>query len=117
MNAVKSVEIVLEAASAIELPSGEWSARARNHLDSLTKPLGSLGRLEDLAAQLVSVRRDRSAEPLKKAVYVFAADHGVTVEGVSAYPSEVTRQMVLNFLARGAAINVLARLHGVKMTV
>jgi nicotinate-nucleotide--dimethylbenzimidazole phosphoribosyltransferase len=117
MNAVKSVEIVLEAASAIELPSGEWNARARKHLDSLTKPLGSLGRLEDLAAQLVSVRRDRSAEPLKKAVYVFAADHGVTVEGVSAYPSEVTRQMVLNFLARGAAINVLAGLHRADMNV
>jgi nicotinate-nucleotide--dimethylbenzimidazole phosphoribosyltransferase len=117
MNAVKSVEMVLEAASAIELPSGEWSAQARIHLDSLTKPLGSLGRLEDLASQLVSVRRERSAEPLRKAVYVFAADHGVTVEGVSAYPSEVTRQMVLNFLARGAAINVLAGFHRVNMNV
>ena len=56
-------------------------------------------------------------EPLQKAVYVFAADHGVTAEGVSAYPSEVTRQMVLNFLAQGAAINVLAKLHRVEMNV
>jgi nicotinate-nucleotide--dimethylbenzimidazole phosphoribosyltransferase len=117
MSAVTSGEMMLETVSAIELPSAEWSARARKHLDSLTKPLGSLGRLEDLAAQMVSVRRERFAEPLRKAVYVFAADHGVTVEGVSAYPSEVTQQMVLNFLARGAAINVLARLHGVEMNV
>jgi nicotinate-nucleotide--dimethylbenzimidazole phosphoribosyltransferase len=114
---VTSGEMILKAMSAIESPSGEWSTLARKHLDSLTKPLGSLGRLEDLAAQLVSVRRERSAEPLRKAVYVFAADHGVTVEGVSAYPSEVTRQMVLNFLAQGAAINVLARLHGAEMNV
>jgi nicotinate-nucleotide--dimethylbenzimidazole phosphoribosyltransferase len=117
MNAVTSGEMILKVASAIEPSSAEWSAQARKHLDLLTKPLGSLGRLEDLAAQLVSVRRERSAEPLRKAVYVFAADHGVTVEGVSAYPSEVTRQMVLNFLAQGAAINVLARLHGAQMNV
>jgi nicotinate-nucleotide--dimethylbenzimidazole phosphoribosyltransferase len=83
----------------------------------LTKPLGSLGRLEDLAAQYVAIRRERAMEPMKAGVYVFAADHGVTAEGVSAYPSEVTRQMVLNFVAGGAAINVLARLHGVALTV
>jgi nicotinate-nucleotide--dimethylbenzimidazole phosphoribosyltransferase len=105
------------AASAIQQPDERWSARARAHLDSLTKPLGSLGQLEDLATQLVSIQRERFAEPLQKAVYVFAADHGITAEGVSAYPSEVTRQMVLNFLADGAAINVLARLHHVAMNV
>jgi nicotinate-nucleotide--dimethylbenzimidazole phosphoribosyltransferase len=103
--------------SGIEPPSQQWLARARAHLDVLTKPLGSLGRLEDLAAQMVSIRQQDYAEPLRKAVYVFAADHGVTAEGVSAYPSEVTRQMVLNFLAHGAAINVLAKLHGVEMNV
>jgi nicotinate-nucleotide--dimethylbenzimidazole phosphoribosyltransferase len=65
----------------------------------------------------VSIRQVDFAEPLQKAVYVFAADHGVTTEGVSAYPSEVTRQMVLNFLAEGAAINVLAKLHRVQMNV
>jgi nicotinate-nucleotide--dimethylbenzimidazole phosphoribosyltransferase len=103
--------------STIEPPSQQWLARARAHLDVLTKPLGSLGRLEDLAAQMVSIRQQDYAEPLRKAVYVFAADHGITAEGVSAYPSEVTRQMVLNFVAHGAAINVLAKLHGVEMNV
>jgi nicotinate-nucleotide--dimethylbenzimidazole phosphoribosyltransferase len=104
-------------ASAIESPNEEWLARARTHLDALTKPLGSLGMLEDIAAQMVSIRQEDFALPLRKAVYVFAADHGVTAEGVSAYPREVTRQMVLNFLAHGAAISVLARLHDVELIV
>jgi nicotinate-nucleotide--dimethylbenzimidazole phosphoribosyltransferase len=107
---------VSEIACAIESPSEMWLARARAHLDVLTKPLGSLGVLEDIAAQMVSIRQ-QEFEPLRKAVYVFAADHGITAEGVSAYPSEVTRQMVLNFLAQGAAINVLARLHDADMKV
>jgi nicotinate-nucleotide--dimethylbenzimidazole phosphoribosyltransferase len=98
-------------------PSEAWRKKARLHLDTLTKPIGSLGRLEDLAAQMVAIRQERFAEPISKAVYVFAADHGITAEGVSAYPREVTHQMVLNFLAEGAAINVLARLHGVALRV
>lgn len=109
--------IVSEIVSGMRSPSEAWLARARAHLDVLTKPLGSLGMLEDIAAQMVSIRQDGFAEPLRKVVYVFAADHGITAEGVSAYPSEVTRQMVLNFLGQGAAINVLARLHHVEMTV
>jgi nicotinate-nucleotide--dimethylbenzimidazole phosphoribosyltransferase len=108
---------VSELVSAIESPSELWFKRARAHLDVLTKPLGSLGMLEEIAAQMVSIRQGNSAEPLRKAVYVFAADHGITAEGVSAYPSEVTRQMVLNFLAQGAAINILAKLHRVEMNV
>jgi nicotinate-nucleotide--dimethylbenzimidazole phosphoribosyltransferase len=108
---------VYEFASAIGSPSEEWLARARAHLDVLTKPLGSLGMLEDIAAQMVSIQQETFAEPLRKAVYVFAADHGITAEGVSAYPSEVTRQMVLNFLTHGAAINILAKLHHVEMNV
>jgi nicotinate-nucleotide--dimethylbenzimidazole phosphoribosyltransferase len=103
--------------STIEPPSQQWLARARARLDQLTKPLGSLGKLEDLAAQMVSIREGAFADPMRKAVYVFAADHGVTAEGVSAYPSEVTRQMVLNFLAHGAAINVLAKLHRAEINV
>lgn len=100
---------------AIAPPSEVWLQRARARLDTLTKPLGSLGRLEDLAAQIVSILQERTEDasilPLRKSVYVFAADHGITAEGVSAFPREVTRQMVLNFLAQGAAVSVLARLH------
>ncbi|MDQ2833190.1 MAG: nicotinate-nucleotide--dimethylbenzimidazole phosphoribosyltransferase [Acidobacteriota bacterium] len=116
MNA-ETRQMVADIASSMEEPSETWARRARTHLDSLTKPPGSLGRLEDIAAQLVSIRQEHFAEPLRKAVYVFAADHGVTAEGVSAYPSEVTRQMVLNFLRGGAAVNVLAKLHGVDVRV
>ena len=112
-----SQSIASEIASVIKPPSEQWLARAREHLDTLTKPLGSLGRLEDLAAQIVAIRQERFGERVSKAVYVFAADHGVTAEGVSAYPREVTHQMVLNFLAQGAAINVLAHLHGVDLQV
>ena len=92
-------------------PRKQWHTVARARLDTLTKPPGSLGRLEDLAAQWVAIRQERHADSIQKAVYIFAADHGISVEGVSAYPREVTHQMVLNFLAEGAAINVLARLH------
>ena len=113
----ESRSVVSEVVCTIESPSEPWRARARAHLDLLTKPLGSLGMLEDIAAQMVSIRQEAFAAPLRKAVYVFAADHGITAEGVSAYPSEVTRQMVLNFLAEGAAINVLARLNDVEMNV
>ena len=94
-----------------------YLAEARAHLDSLTKPLGSLGRLEDLAAQWFAICEGRFPATLNKSVYVFAADHGITAEGVSAYPSQVTQQMVLNFLAGGAAINVLARLNQVEVNV
>ena len=112
-----SLAVVSKIVAAMEPPSEQWFTRARAHLDALTKPIGSLGMLEDIAAQMVSIRQNDFAEPLRKAVYVFAADHGITAEGVSAYPSEVTRQMVLNFLAEGAAINVLAKLHLVQLNV
>src|SRR4051812_28613957 len=98
-------------------PDPGWLKEARSHLDNLTKPLGSLGRLEDIAARLVAIRGGEIDVPLKKAAYVLAGDHGVVAEGVSAYPKEVTRQMVLNFLQQGAAINVLASLHEVKLTI
>jgi nicotinate-nucleotide--dimethylbenzimidazole phosphoribosyltransferase len=103
--------------SQIVAPPDAYRVQASAHLDSLTKPLGSLGRLEDLAAQWFAIRHGDLSAPASKAVYVFAADHGITAEGVSAYPSEVTRQMVLNFLSGGAAINVLARLNGVEVNV
>jgi nicotinate-nucleotide--dimethylbenzimidazole phosphoribosyltransferase len=86
-----------------------WLAQARERLDSLTKPPGSLGRLEELAARYVAIRGEVFPSLEKKQVVVFAGDHGVVAEGVSAYPQEVTSQMVLNFLRGGAGINVLAR--------
>jgi nicotinate-nucleotide--dimethylbenzimidazole phosphoribosyltransferase len=112
-----SHSVVEELVQGIEPPSEKWRERARQRLETLTKPLGSLGRLEDIAAQVVAIRGERLSYFITKAAYVFAADHGVTEEGVSAYPREVTRQMVLNFLAEGAAINVLARKHGAAMHV
>jgi nicotinate-nucleotide--dimethylbenzimidazole phosphoribosyltransferase len=108
---------IVDQIATIEPPSEQGRQRARAHLDTLTKPLGSLGRLEDLAAQIVAIRGERITEPNNKGVYIFAADHGITAESVSAYPREVTHQMVLNFLAGGAAINVLARLHNVALYV
>ena len=98
-------------------PSEDWRQKACAHLDTLTKPLGSLGRLEDIAAQIVAIRQGEITEPLNKGVYVFASDHGITAEGVSAYPREVTYQMVLNFLRQGAAVNVLANLHRAELQV
>jgi nicotinate-nucleotide--dimethylbenzimidazole phosphoribosyltransferase len=110
-------QLIANLRSNISAPSEAARDTARTRLDNLTKPLGSLGRLEDLAAQWVSIRRDLATEPIRKAIYVFAADHGVTAEGVSAYPREVTHQMVLNFLAGGAAINVLAHTHNATLHV
>ncbi len=93
----------------IEPLKEEFFQIAWQRLDTLTKPLKSLGRLEEIAAQLVAIYQNPMPEIKKKAVLVFASDHGVTEEGVSAYPKEVTAQMVFNFLRGGAGINVLAR--------
>ncbi len=81
----------------------------RNHLDNLTKPKGSLGDLEDFALRLAAIQGSVPPKVNKRINIVFAADHGITEAGVSLYPSDVTAQMVSNFLAEGAAINVLAR--------
>src|SRR5215468_6872126 len=82
---------------------------ARERQNKLTKPPGSLGRLEELSIQLAGITANALPSTENKVVIVMAADHGVTHEGVSAYPAEVTPQMVMNFLHGGAAINVLAR--------
>ncbi|WP_100401072.1 nicotinate-nucleotide--dimethylbenzimidazole phosphoribosyltransferase [Bacillus sp. FJAT-44742] len=79
------------------------------HINSLTKPIGSLGSLEQLAIKLAGIKRSTQPEVDPATVIVMAADHGVTKEGVSAFPSEVTKQMVHNFMNEGAAINVLAQ--------
>ncbi len=86
--------------------------QAQVRQNRLTKPPGSLGRLEEISIQLAGMKADPMPEVSRKAVIVMAADHGVALEGVSAFPVEVTKQMVLNFLHGGAAINVLARQAG-----
>ncbi|MBW1982751.1 MAG: nicotinate-nucleotide--dimethylbenzimidazole phosphoribosyltransferase [Deltaproteobacteria bacterium] len=90
---------------------------AQAKIDGKTKPVGSLGRLEDLAIQVGIIQRNLNPQINRKFLLVFAGDHGVVQEGVSAYPQEVTAQMVKNFLAGGAAINVLCRHHGIHMRV
>jgi len=97
--------------------SPEWLTKAQKRLDSLTKPRGSLGRLEELAARVVAIREEERPSLKNRDVFVFVGDHGVTSAGVSAYPQEVTALMVRNFLAGGAAINVLARSAGAAVSV
>lgn len=93
-------------------------ALAGQRLDCLTKPQGSLGRLEEFAQRIVAITGDPMPPPFaKKAIFVFAGDHGVVDEGVSLFPKEVTVQMVHNFLAGGAGINVLARHAGTDVVV
>ena len=84
-------------------------AAARYRQDSLTKPRGSLGRLEELSIKVAGIKGKASSRFHDKVIVVMAADHGVVAEGVSLYPQEVTAQMVRNFLRGGAGINVLAR--------
>ena len=90
---------------------------AQARLDGLTKPLGSLGRLEELAQRVVAITRDKNPRMQNKVIFTLAGDHGVVEEGVSAYPQEVTAQMVYNLLRGGAGINVLARDVGARVVV
>jgi nicotinate-nucleotide--dimethylbenzimidazole phosphoribosyltransferase len=99
-------------------PPDEAAARAAQaREDSLTKPPGSLGRLEEIAIRLAGITGSPIPQIQDKVVIVMAADHGVVHEGVSAYPQAVTAQMVMNFLAGGAAINVLARQASARLQV
>ncbi|BEV70974.1 MULTISPECIES: nicotinate-nucleotide--dimethylbenzimidazole phosphoribosyltransferase [unclassified Paludibacterium] len=91
--------------------------RLKAAIDNKTKPIGSLGRLEELASQLGLIQQRVEIELNQPAILVFAGDHGVVAEGVSAYPQDVTWQMVENFLANGAAINVFARQTGCALHV
>jgi nicotinate-nucleotide--dimethylbenzimidazole phosphoribosyltransferase len=93
------------------------AAAAQRALDGKTKPRGSLGRLELLACRLAGIRGTAAIERLEPAVVVCAADHGIAAEGVSAYPQEVTEQMLRNFARGGAAVCVLARQAGARLVV
>lgn len=90
---------------------------ARERHNQLTKPAGSLGQLEELSIQLAGIQGRSRPSTARKGVIVMTADHGAAREGVSAYPAEVTPQMVLNFLSGGAAINVLARQAGARVVI
>ena len=103
--------------SGITSLNGKFSEQAQRRLDNLTKPQGSLGRLEEFARRVVAITENLMPELDKKAIFTFAGDHGVADEGVSAFPKEVTTQMVLNFLNGGAGINVLARHAGAEVVV
>ncbi len=107
---MSDLKLIQDTLSKIEPVDEAFFAKAKNRLDSLTKPLGSLGRLEELAQRICSISRKDRPVLSNKVIFTLAADHGITQEGVSAYPSEVTPQMVFNFLRGGAGINVLARM-------
>jgi nicotinate-nucleotide--dimethylbenzimidazole phosphoribosyltransferase len=94
-----------------------FETTAQQKLDSLTKPQGSLGKLEDLGRRIAVIHGTVLPQLRRKLLFVFAADHGIVDEGVSAYPKAVTAQMTYNFLRGGAAINVLARHYGVEVEV
>ena len=89
----------------------------QKRLDNLTKPLGSLGRMEEIAKQIVAISGKKNPVLKNKVIFTLAGDHGIVEEGVSAYPKEVTPQMVYNFLNNGAGINVLAKHAGARVVV
>src|ERR1700687_5441187 len=94
-----------------------WIANASQRKMKLTKPPGSLGRLEEIANRCAAIRESFALTAGRPRIVLFAADHGVCSEGVSAYPQEVTAQMVMNFLRGGAAINAFARAGGIELKV
>ena len=106
-----------DTVSRIRPPDRDVAVRTARLLDAKTKPPGSLGRLEDLAGRLAAIRGQVPAGPLRPAIVVAAADHGVTIEDVSPYPQEVTGQMLTNFATGGAAVAVLAREAGARLVV
>ena len=110
-------ETIPQTLEKIQPVSSNLLDKAQAHLDSLTKPPSSLGKLEELAKRYVAIQNNESPILKKISTVVFAADHGVTAEGISAYPSEVTAQMVINFLNKGAAVNVLANHINAEVTI
>lgn len=111
---METLQKTIEAVAPAEVHLKE---RVRAHLDSLTKPPGSLGRLEEIAVRYCLATGTSHPSMGKKRIITFAGDHGVAEEGVSAYPKQVTAQMVRNMLAGGAAVNVLARHSGAEVQV
>ncbi|MGD0335801.1 MAG: nicotinate-nucleotide--dimethylbenzimidazole phosphoribosyltransferase [Candidatus Omnitrophota bacterium] len=111
------MEIIKRIISGISIPDQAIITKTQDRLDHLTKPLGSLGRLEELAKQICGITGKENPLLRNKVIFTLASDHGVTAEGVSAYPKEVTAQMVYNFLSGGAGINVLAKHVGARVVI
>lgn len=111
------MSLLAETLAAIRLPDPAVARETQRLLDAKTKPRGSLGRLEALACRIAAARGTPAPALPSKAIVVMAGDHGVAAEGVSAFPQEVTWQMVANFVRGGAAINVLARSAGAEVLV
>lgn len=114
---MNDVEFLSAAIAAIPVPDAAWEERAWARLDSLTKPPRSLGLLEEIAQRVAVLQRTERPSLPNKAIVLMAGDHGVTAQGISPYPSEVTAQMVANFATGGAAINQLARHAGARVVV
>ena len=108
---------IKEIINKIEPLDLELMNRAQKRLDNLTKPQGSLGRLEELAKLIVGITKKENPNLQNKVIFTLAGDHGVVEEGVSAYPKEVTAQMVYNFLRGGAGVNILAKHIGARVVV
>ncbi len=111
---MKLLEATLARISPVD---SDLLSRAQAKLDNKTKPLGALGRLEEFGRRVAAISGTLSPRPGKKVIFTFAGDHGVVEEGVSAFPKEVTPQMVFNFLKGGAGVNVLARHGGAEVRV
>ncbi|MDP8262085.1 MAG: nicotinate-nucleotide--dimethylbenzimidazole phosphoribosyltransferase [Candidatus Ancaeobacter aquaticus] len=111
------MELITKTIASIAPVKQSFLDSAQKRLDSLTKPQGSLGLLEDIAKKIVAITENEQPRLENKVIVTMAGDHGVVVEGVSAFPQEVTPQMVYNFVSGGAAINVLARHVGADVKV
>lgn len=109
--------ILNETINKIKKIDGSLAEKTQVRLNNLTKPLGSLGRLEELAKQIVEITGKETPYLKNKVIFTLAADHGVAGENVSAFPQEVTSQMVYNFIKGGAGINVLAKHAGAKVVI
>jgi nicotinate-nucleotide--dimethylbenzimidazole phosphoribosyltransferase len=109
--------IINQICGQIQPVDESWLVAARERQLTLTKPPGSLGRLEEIANRMAAIQQTATPRVTGKRIYVVAGDHGVTAEGVSAFPREVTAQMIDNFLGGGAAINVLGRNGGIEVKI